>query len=249
MTLGVAKSFALTTIDLKDFEEYNWGALLENIKAPASFDSRTQWPGCIHPILDQGQCGSCWAFGASEALSDRFCIASNGATDVVLSPQYIVDCDFFGFGCNGGNPLQAWKFLQNKGLPTYSCVTYTAQDGKCPSTCDDGSALTFYKASTVSSYTNPASIQAAILAGGPIEVSFTVYQDFMSYSSGVYLHTWGNELGGHAVKMVGWGVSGSQNYWICANSWGTTWGIQGFFWIGFGQCGIDSSGVAGAPLL
>lgn len=53
---------------------------------PATFDARDQWPNCIHPIRDQKQCGSCWAFGASEALSDRICIATNGATNKVLSP-------------------------------------------------------------------------------------------------------------------------------------------------------------------
>lgn len=59
---------------------------IDNGSVPASFDSRDQWGSCVHPIRDQASCGSCWAFGATEALSDRFCIASNGAIDVVLSP-------------------------------------------------------------------------------------------------------------------------------------------------------------------
>lgn len=57
-----------------------------NGDAPKEFDSRTKWSNCIHPIRDQARCGSCWAFGASEVLSDRICIASNGSTDVVISP-------------------------------------------------------------------------------------------------------------------------------------------------------------------
>ena len=248
MTLGEARSFVSSYLIREDLPaEFNWGVLLDSFTAPTSFDSRTQWPTCIHPIRDQGQCGSCWAFGASEALSDRFCIYSKGAKSVVLSPQYLVDCDHSSQGCNGGYPNQAWKFMQQQGLPLDSCVPYKAADGSCPSKCSNGSAPTFYKVSSTASYTNPTSIQAAVMAGGPIEVSFTVYQDFMSYKSGVYVHTSGGVLGGHAVKLIGWGVSGSHNYWICANSWNTNWGIQGFFWIAFGQCGIDSAGVAGVP--
>ena len=52
---------------------------------PTDFDWRSQ-SNCVHPIRDQQHCGSCWAFAATEALSDRFCIASEGAIDVVLSP-------------------------------------------------------------------------------------------------------------------------------------------------------------------
>ena len=59
---------------------------LEGGPLPETFDARTQWPSCIHPIRDQKHCGSCWAFGASEALSDRICISTNGATNKVLSP-------------------------------------------------------------------------------------------------------------------------------------------------------------------
>ena len=247
MTLGVAKSFASLTIKRSEFPEFNWGSLLNHLTVPESFDSRVQWPGCIHPVLDQGQCGSCWAFGATEVLSDRYCIASGGKTDVVLSPQYLVNCDSFNLGCNGGILSLAWFFLRTKGAPLNSCVPYTALDGTCPTKCADGSTLVTYKAGAASSYSTPASIQAAILEKGPIEVQFTVYQDFMSYSSGVYIHTYGDQLGGHAVKNIGWGVANGVNYWICQNSWGPSWGMQGFFWIGFGQCGIDEGGIAGNP--
>ena len=75
---------------------------------PATFDSRQRWGGCVHAIRDQGQCGSCWAFAATEALSDRFCIASGGSVNVVLSPEDMVSCDTGNMGCNGGYLDRAW---------------------------------------------------------------------------------------------------------------------------------------------
>jgi cathepsin B len=106
-----------------------------------------------------------------------------------------------------------------------------------------------YKSGFPSAHTNPSSIQKEILQNGPLEGAFTVYQDFMAYKSGVYVHTSGSMLGGHAIKIIGWGndAATNQNYWICANSWGTGWGEEGFFKIAFGQCGIDSGAYAANP--
>ncbi|CAG9313979.1 unnamed protein product [Blepharisma stoltei] len=246
MTVAEAKLKASSISRPREFPEKDWGALINYFSAPASFDSRQQWPGCVHPILNQEQCGSCWAFGASEALSDRLCIATNGTVNVTLSPQYLVSCDSQNYGCNGGYADLAWRFMKDTGVPTYSCVPYIAADGTCPTKCADGSALQFYKATSVNTYSGPSSIQAAILAGGPVEVTFQVYKDFMSYSGGIYKHTKGEFVGNHCVKIIGWGNQSGTNYWIVANSWGTSWGLQGFFWIAFGQCGIDSQGVAGS---
>jgi len=117
--------------------------------------------------------------------------------------------------------------------------------GSCPKTCSDGSTPKKFKATAVHSYRTPTDIQTAILEGGPIETAFTVYQDFMSYTGGVYVHTTGSVLGGHAVKIVGWGNESGTNYWIVANSWGTGWGENGYFRIAWDQCGISSAGIAG----
>merc|ERR1719468_1099388 len=88
---------------------------------------------------------------------------------------------------------------------------------------------------------------------GPIQVAFNVFKSFMSYKTGVYhKHFWeALPLGGHAVKLVGWGLQEAIPYWIVANSWGTTWGEEGFFRIlrGTNQCGIETRGppYAGLP--
>lgn len=67
------------------------------------------------------------------------------------------------------------------------------------------------------------------MTNGPIEASFSVYEDFLTYKSGVYKHTTGSYLGGHAIKVLGWGVEGGEDYWLCANSWNNEWGANGYF--------------------
>jgi len=224
------------------------------VALPDNFDSRTKWPNCIHPIRNQAQCGSCWAFAASEVLSDRFCIASSGSVNLVLSPQYLVSCDSSDYGCDGGYLANSWQFLQNTGIPTDTCYPYTSgggDSGQCQSTCRDGSAIKTYKAASVSTPSTPADMQNEIFNNGPIEVAFSVYRDFLSYTSGVYQHKTGGLLGGHAVKAIGWGVSNGTPYWIIANSWGASWGQSGVFWIkrGSNECGIESNVITGTPAL
>jgi len=86
-------------------------------------------------------------------------------------------------------------------------------------------------------------IQKMIMAGGPVETAFTVYTDFENYAGGVYHHVTGDVAGGHAVKIVGWGVDSGTKYWKVANSWNPHWGEEGYFRIKFGDCGIDDQVV------
>jgi len=66
---------------------------------------------------------------------------------------------------------------------------------------------------------------------------------------GVYQHVTGKVLGGHAVRMLGWGVEDGTPYWLIANSWNTDWGDKGFFKIkrGSDECGIEGTISAGLP--
>jgi len=85
-------------------------------------------------------------------------------------------------------------------------------------------------------------IAQAIMAGGPVETAFDVYDDFENYVSGIYHHVKGAMGGGHAVRIVGWGVDGGVKYWKVANSWNPFWGEKGYFRIkkGNNECGIEN---------
>lgn len=233
--------------DETDVHEDDWGALEDRIEIPASFDSRQQWPSCIHPVRDQGQCGSCWAISATEVLSDRYCIEKG--IEVVLSTQWVVSCDRRNLGCSGGYLNRAWTFLRREGSVADSCMSYVSgtsgDESSCPSACDDGTPLQLYTASQVKKYQGQRKMQLALMQAGPIQTSFAVHHDFLQYRSGIYTHVGGDFLGYHAVKVIGWGQEDGESYWIIANSWGINWGEMGYFRIAFGQVGIDRRGIAG----
>ena len=116
-------------------------------------------------------------------------------------------------------------------------------------TCADGSDLKMYKATDVKQDQGIDAMKNAIMSGGPVEVGFDVYSDFMSYKSGIYKQTSSQLLGGHAVKAIGWGVQNGTKYWIMANSWNVKWGESGFFRIAFEECGIEDEVNYGTPVV
>jgi cathepsin B len=243
---------------------------------PDSFDSRAQWTNCasIKAIRDQSACGSCYAFGAVEAMSDRISIKT-GQNTLLSSAAAAFCCDSCGGGCDGGFPSAVWQYWQDRGLPEEGCWPYPLAScdhhlnhsgNPCPSdeypspACAgkcvagwNGPAWTsdLKKASKVYNIDGGESaIMQEIYTNGPVETAFTVYEDFVSYTGGVYKYTWGQELGGHAVKIIGWGVtSNGVKYWIVANSWNPDWGEKGFFRIirGTDDCGFEDEVNGGVP--
>jgi cathepsin B len=251
------------------------------LNLPDNFDPREEYPNCesIKEIRDQANCGSCWAFGAVEAMSDRICIHS-GQTDQtrVSAENLLACCSSCGFGCDGGYPQYAWRYWKNTGIctgglygDTKYCQPYflpmcdhhvDGSHGACPDTvdtpsckknCDDGNKGTYSEEMTYGasaySVSGEANIMQELYENGPVEASFTVYEDFVTYSSGVYQHVTGSALGGHAIKMIGWGVENGVKYWLCVNSWNDEWGDKGLFKIrrGTNECGIENSVNAGMP--
>uniref|UniRef100_A0A8C5GUF7 Cathepsin B n=1 Tax=Gouania willdenowi TaxID=441366 RepID=A0A8C5GUF7_GOUWI len=254
-----------------------------DLKLPVEFDAREQWPTCptLKEIRDQGSCGSCWAFGATEAMSDRICIHSNAKVSVEISAEDLLTCcDDCGMGCNGGYPAAAWDYWTNEGLVSgglydshIGCRPYTiapcehhvngsrppctGEGGgtpECVKSCESGFTPSYKKdkhfgKTAYNVLEDEKEIQAELFKNGPVEGAFTVYEDFPLYKSGVYQHVSGHALGGHAIKILGWGVEDGVPYWLCANSWNTDWGDNGFFKIlrGSDHCGIESEIVAGIP--
>ena len=108
MTIGEVKTLMGALPETEEMKPDFKNDYPEDLEVPASFDARAQWPQCpsIAHIRDQSTCGSCWAFGAVEAMSDRLCIASNGTVKEELSAEDMLSCCGMscGGGCNGGFP-------------------------------------------------------------------------------------------------------------------------------------------------
>jgi cathepsin B len=256
-----------------------------NLEIPNSFDARTKWPTCksIGTVRDQSSCGSCWAFGAVEAMSDRICIASGGKTNVMLSPADLMSCCTWtcGNGCHGGYPKSAWEYWVRHGIVTggskedaSGCKPYPFMKCEhhcngthyppcpheiyptpsCHKECQAGYGKKYdddkyHGKNAYSVRSRVSDIQKEIMTNGPVEVAFHVYEDFEHYKGGIYQHVTGGFKGGHAVKMLGWGVDNGVDYWLIANSWNEDWGEKGFFRIlrGNNECGIEGEVVAGMP--
>jgi len=206
-------------------------------------------------------------------MSDRICIAFN--KNVSLSAADVAFCcDSCGAGCGGGYPSAVWSHWKSKGIVEEPCYPYPLpgcdhhipnsknpcpvkeyNSPSCPSKCTNKTwngpayASDRHKGKSAYSVSGVQQIMAEIMKNGPVEAAFDVYEDFLTYKSGVYQHTTGEFVGGHAVKILGWGVDDGTDYWIIANSWNPDWGNDGFFWMlkGKDECGIEDGIVAGLP--
>ncbi len=211
---------------------------------PDNFDAREKWPACIRPVRNQGDCGSCWAFAATNQLTDRLCIHTQ--RDIILSPQYMIECDKYDGCCNGGNLDSSFRFLEEQGTVEDRCMKYDKNCEKCRETdCPRFKC----KAGSVWSSTNVQAVKEQLYSRGPVEGAFDVFQDFLYYKKGVYYHAQGEFLGGHAIEVVGWGVEDGLNYWMCKNSWDVNWGIVGYFKIKMGDCDINNNMITCEPAI
>lgn len=191
-------------------------------------------------VRDQEQCGDCWAFASVAGLESKTLITMNTpGVNLDLSEQVLNSCDTadnIGDGCNGGNLVT--DFFVNTGAPLESCDPYTATDGNCANACANWQQSA-YKTSSYTWIVPYGSQQTVdvlkngLNTYGPLVVTFAVYADLYSYTSGIYTHTSGALDGYHAVLLVG--CDNTNNCFIVKNSWGTSWGESGYFRIAYSE--------------
>jgi len=230
---------------------------------PSSFDARSKWPFCrsvIGSISNQKECGSCWAMATSAVFSDRACIKSGGISKDQYSPQYMVDCYMEQLGCGGGFPATVWKDIAKIGMVKESCLPFLAEDGDCPSTCKDGTPINDAMKRKATGFFSPwgdtdesrvQAIQREIMTNGPVAASMLVFKDFYNLDHAVYKRSKSSPyVGGHVVRIIGWGTQNGQDYWLVANSWGDSWNEGGLFKISRGnnECNIENVVVVGTPV-
>jgi C1A family cysteine protease len=239
----------LSTIScVKDCIQENVGLSMNNL--PESVD----WvkAGAVTPVKNQGQCGSCWSFSTTGALEGAY--FNTYGTLPSFSEQQLVDCDNRknggkDMGCNGGLMDNAFAWIEkNGGLCSEADYPYTSGDtktaGTCQTTCDvvDNSVVTTF------TDVHPSNDVDMMTALSKQTVSIAIEADqqaFQLYKSGVFTGTCGTNLD-HGVLTVGYGTLDGQDYYKVKNSWGATWGDDGYILLGRGdefnkgqgQCGM-----------
>ena len=200
--------------------------------------------------MDLGNCGSYWAHGLATALSERICIKKG--TELILSTQDPVSCDFEDYACDGGYLDTAWAYAEHTGLVTDSCFPYQSMEGKvppCPKRCRNNDEWIKYKCqhNSVFDFKSIELKKNEIMNNGPIQNALAIYEDLLAYQDGIYQHLSGTFLGFHSTTIVGWGKKNQINYWILANSWGEKWGENGYLRIKVGECLVDQDGYGCTP--
>eukprot|EP00934_Nitzschia_sp_Nitz4_P008302 Nitzschia sp. Nitz4//scaffold20_size174350//115706//117351//NITZ4_002115-RA/size174350-augustus-gene-0.54-mRNA-1//-1//CDS//3329541848//8292//frame0 len=188
--------------------------------------------GGVTPVKNQGSCGSCWAFSTTGALEGAKFVRTGEL--VALSEQNLLDCDHQDLGCNGGLMDNAFKFDEKTGgLCSEADYPYMAKQGTVcnPTNCTDvpGTIVsTFYDVPT-----GDADALMAAISMQPISIAVQADQfAFQFYKTGVLTDESCGERGeiDHGVLAAGYGTDSEtgEPYWLVKNSWGATWGENGY---------------------
>ena len=235
-TMGVNQFTDLTSIEFK--QQFASGLKTEvgsygcksfsssAINAPSSIDWRDK--GAVTSVKDQGQCGSCWTFSATGAIEGAWAQKQGEGQLINLSEQQLVDCatgiSYGSHGCSGGQMEGGFKYVIEHGQCSLASYPYTAKDGNC---------VTCSKVAMISSCADVKPNDQVSLKGAVAQqpVAIAIEADtryFQSYSSGILTSSSCGTNLDHGVLIVGYGSENGIKYWLVKNSWGTTWGDNGY---------------------
>lgn len=222
---------------------------------PKSFDwSDVNGVNFLEPVMDQADCGSCYAASSVRMLTGRHKVKLNDTSVLPWSINFPLQCSEYNQGCKGGYGFLLSKWSDDVGLLPATCMRYNTA-GSCQLECDLKSLKgKRYRAAShryVGSFygnSNEQLIKEELYQNGPLAVGIEPDDDFMYYSDGIYKsstqtnHTSTEEWQqvDHGVLLVGYGEENGQKYWRIQNSWGPDWGEDGFFRIVRGE---DASAI------
>lgn len=195
----------------------------DEVNIPKQFDWRNVTPPVVTPVYDQGFCGSCWAFSATETIESYWALKGNNLTK--LSMQQIIDCDMTSFGCFGGWTYLAYEYvISTGGIESYYEYPYFEFEGICQfNRSKIVSQIKSYV--NVTNDLNEKDMLLYLYNNGPLSVCLDA-STWSSYQSGI-IKTCGDVVN-HCVQITGYGNDNGTDYWIVRNSWGTSWGMDGY---------------------
>ncbi|MDR3548901.1 MAG: C1 family peptidase [Candidatus Pacebacteria bacterium] len=194
---------------------------------PASKNWKELRADCIHEAKNQGRCASGWAFTGVGVVSDRCCLRLKDYG--WLSAQELISCDDNDMGCNGGMATDVMLYAAQNGIVSEKCYPYVAKEEKCPTKCVDGSDWAKAHVCHCKTKVTCSGVEGfkTCLQSGPVNAVLLVRSDFMYYKGGVYHEDKKSQkLGRHTLRCYGYSDK-PEFHWMCANSWGTTWGEAG----------------------